>query len=1011
MRHFLIFVLPTLLALIAPSTATCADWPAYRADAARSGFTAERLAADLEPAWVHCAIHAPRPAWPSSKRIQFDLAFQPIVIGNSVIFGSTADDRVTALDLATGQSRWTFFAEGPIRFAPAGWRDRVFVASDDGRLYALALADGRVLWKHRGGPDDRRCLGNDRLISHWPARGGPVVVDDIVYYAAGIWPSDGVYLHALDAETGKVHWTNGDSGALLMPQPHPTAEAKSGVAPQGYLLASSRFVFVPTGRAVPAAFDRADGKFLYYRLQENQQRGGTWAMLADRFLLNAGYLFDPETGAAAGNYPLGALAASGDRLVHAAGNVAAAYRWKDLERRDRKGALVRYRGLEKYAEAPLEPRAREVIVAGEEAVCGQADAVSVVDLAAGKVRWSHAVEGAALGLAVASGRLVVSTDQGRLYCFADKATSPMPQPEPAAAEPPPVEPEPGIDYGKAAEEILARSGVSEGFCVDLGGGEGRLAEELARRSKLQIYVVEADAAKVAAARKRLAAQGLYGTRVTVHQADPSQPAYPSYFANLIVSSQSLSGTAAPADEKIVLQIQRPWGGVACFGKPGAMDVRIRGPLEGSGEWSHQNAGPANTICSADRIIQGPLRMLWYRDVDFELSNRHGQGPAPLASRGYLVVEGVDGVCAVDAYNGRTLWTYWIEGVLKDYDGIHHDVAVGETGSNYCLGDDSVYVAEADRCLRLDLATGRKLGEFPTPAADGDKDRQWGYLAFADGILFGSIANHAHTISPRYSGIRLRNESVSLFALDAKTGDLKWRYQPKDSLRHNAIAVAAGRVFLIDRPLALADRITDPKPNGKHRPRLKPGEHPGGVLVALDAATGEVLWRQAEEVFGTQLAVSEEHRVLLMFYQALKHDFFRLPSEVGGRMAAFDTQTGRRLWDRPAAPKTRPIVNGETIYSEGGAWNLKTGEEVPFELRRSYGCGQICSSVNLMLFRSATLGYLDLTRNAGVENFGGIRPGCWFNAIPAGGLVLMPDGYAKCVCSYQVRAWIALEPAR
>ena len=41
----------------------------------------------------------------------------------------------------------------------------------------------------------------------------------------------------------------------------------------------------------------------------------------------------------------------------------------------------------------------------------------------------------------------------------------------------------------------------------------------------------------------------------------------------------------------------------------------------------------------------------------------------------------------------------------------------------------------------------------------------------------------------------------------------------------------------------------------------------------------------------------------------------------------------------------------------------------------------------MLFRSATLGYVDPTDATKVENFGGIRPGCWINALPVGGLVL------------------------
>ena len=69
---------------------------------------------------------------------------------------------------------------------------------------------------------------------------------------------------------------------------------------------------------------------------------------------------------------------------------------------------------------------------------------------------------------------------------------------------------------------------------------------------------------------------------------------------------------------------------------------------------------------------------------------------------------------------------------------------------------------------------------------------------------------------------------------------------------------------------------------------------------------------------------------------------------------------------------------------------------------------IAGSTHLLVFRSATLGYLDLTRDAGTENFGGIRPGCWFNAIVAGGMVLVPDGSSKCACSYQMRSWLALQ---
>jgi outer membrane protein assembly factor BamB len=313
-------------------------------------------------------------------------------------------------------------------------------------------------------------------------------------------------------------------------------------------------------------------------------------------------------------------------------------------------------------------------------------------------------------------------------------------------------------------------------------------------------------------------------------------------------------------------------------------------------------------------------------------------------------------------------------------------------------------------LKIDLQTGQQLAEFPTPVDRGGPDRNWGYVAFADGLLFGTVLDEDHAVSPRYRDISLRTESVLMFAMDAATGEVRWTYRPEHSIRNNSIAIAQGRVYLIDRPLSMPDRIEQPQRNGKHRPALSPGEHATGTLLALDAGNGQVLWRNDEDIWGTQLAVSSRGATILMHYQGVKHNFFRLPSEVGGRMAAFETDSGQRLWDRAAAHTTRPVINGDTIYAEGGAWELTTGREIPWHFQRSYGCGQISASRYLMLFRSATLGYLDLTREAGTENFGGIRPGCWFNAIPAGGFVLVPDGSAKCACSYQMRAWLALQPA-
>jgi hypothetical protein len=405
------------------------------------------------------------------------------------------------------------------------------------------------------------------------------------------------------------------------------------------------------------------------------------------------------------------------------------------------------------------------------------------------------------------------------------------------------------------------------------------------------------------------------------------------------------------------------------------------------------------LCSDDETLKGRLSMQWYGDVDFEIANRHGQGPAPVVQDGVMVVGGVHGLCALDSFNGTVLWTYEIPDLLKDYDGIHHDVGVGDTGGAYCIGGDSVFVRSGTDCHRLDLVTGKLKGRFRAPVVGEGHHRNWGYLAWEGGVLFGSVENADHNVSPRYELSQLRTESVLFFAMEPEGGEVLWKYEPKGSVRHNAVAIAGGRVVLIDRPLAMEDRVTTFSRTGRKVELLPAGVQPSGLLLCLEGRTGKEVWRTESEIWGTQLAVGLKQGVVLMNYKAVLHKFFELPSESGGKLAAFDFETGRRLWQRDARYVTRPIINENRILAQG--------EPLPWDFKRSYGCSQISARRHLLLFRSATLGYLDLGRDYGTENYGGVRPGCWINALPASGMVLVPDGSAKCTCSYQMRSWFGL----
>jgi outer membrane protein assembly factor BamB len=722
------------------------------------------------------------------------------------------------------------------------------------------------------------------------------------------------------------------------------------------------------------------------------------------FMYNGGHAYEAKTGTLSTSFGEGAIAAYADGVLYSGKGQLAAFKPGVKDSTDRKGQPIKV--LDHAADWKIKTpfAGTSLIVAGEVIVSGGEGGICLVDAKSQEVVQSIPLAGLPLDLAAADGRLYVSTDMGDILCFTGGKNAKevvwkrIPEKSPYGEN---------TEAIAAAEKIIEQSKITEGYAVDLGCGDGALAFELAKRTKLHIVAIDADPTNVETARKKLEAAALYGKRVSVFLGDPANTEFPKYFANLVVSQRSLpEGTgAAPAAE--VSRLQRPYGGVACLGQSDKMKANRRGALANAGTWSHLYSDPANTSCSIDEI-KGPLRVLWFRDVDVSPPQRHGRGPAPLFSEGRLFAEGLDELRAVDAYNGRPLWKFPLPGLLDAYNA-DHLVGTAGTGSNVCIADGSVYVRHESYCYRLDAVTGEVQGKFEAPKLKTGKPGRWGYLACEDGVLFGSLLNDEHIV--RHAYIRsdenmkqLFSESSTLFALDAKSGKELWRYDAKKSIRNNAIAIGDDRVFLIDRELAVDDLLAR-APARRGEKELPNVGHATGELIVLDAKTGKQKWMDDKDIFGTMLVFSDKYDVLLMGYQSTR---FKLPSEVGGRLAVFQATDGYRLWDKKMNYVTRPLVNDRLIYAQGGAWDLLSGADQPFDFERSYGCGQISASKNLLLFRSATLGYKDLSRDAGTENFGGIRPGCWINAIPAGGLVLVPDASAGCQCSYQNRTWMALQ---
>ena len=168
------------------------------------------------------------------------------------------------------------------------------------------------MWKLPLAPGPNKLLGNKRLISMWPARGGIVIKDNIIYTAASIFPLMGTFIYAINAENGEIIWKNEGTGSNYILQPH-RSPAFADVAPQGSFAISGDRLLVAGGRTVPAAFDLNTGEELYYQLAASGKTGGAFSCSNDRVFFNhhrerMTYMYDSQTGNKlkndAGEYPV-----------------------------------------------------------------------------------------------------------------------------------------------------------------------------------------------------------------------------------------------------------------------------------------------------------------------------------------------------------------------------------------------------------------------------------------------------------------------------------------------------------------------------------------------------------------------------------------------------------------------------------------------------------------------------------------------------------------------------------
>ena len=438
------------------------DWPTYHHDAHRSAMTAESLTPPLYEDWRYQPLYAPQPAWPEpartdywhrmqnlKARVIYDRAFHPILVGERFFFASSSDDCIYCIDAVSGEERWHFATEGPVRLAPTWNKGRLYVGSDDGCVYCLQADTGVLIWKWRHPDPPRLIPGNERIISHRPVRTGLIVENERVLFFTGLFPDEGVDWFELNAADGSVNRRQQDLD----------------ISPQGYVWLAKDKLYVPTGRTAPAIFSKSTGE----KLGKLQETGGTFAFLED----DQPIFVPAKLGEvrADKDFSNPVVTYSGEQIIvhgtisflRSDSQITAVYRHqfseihRDTEKlRKQRGELAEKlwdlreqrklrrdsnpkkidqeidRTIEKLAELDqtLDGRNRTgikwqrriddsyaMILAGSTLFLGGDNLITALSAEDGRVLWKNAIHGKGYGLAAANGRLVVSTDLGTLHCF------------------------------------------------------------------------------------------------------------------------------------------------------------------------------------------------------------------------------------------------------------------------------------------------------------------------------------------------------------------------------------------------------------------------------------------------------------------------------------------------------------------------------------------------------------------------------------------------------------------
>ena len=167
------------------------EWPTYRHDAGRSGYTRSVVPTALRQKW--------------QVEVGGKLT-SPTVAGGKVFVASIDEHRISAMDADSGESLWDFTAGARVDSPPTVYGDRAIFGCRDGYVYSLQASDGALVWRLQAARAQRHIVVSGQLESASPLRGSVLIQDGVAYTTAGrsSYLDGGIDLHRLEPGTGKI---------------------------------------------------------------------------------------------------------------------------------------------------------------------------------------------------------------------------------------------------------------------------------------------------------------------------------------------------------------------------------------------------------------------------------------------------------------------------------------------------------------------------------------------------------------------------------------------------------------------------------------------------------------------------------------------------------------------------------------------------------------------------------------------------------------------------------------